>query len=107
MERAVLRPNQNLHKISYTTLCAKLEKSNKRKSVYCLSVQLFKLGQESDKEKIKMKVKLSLTVLLLVGNVFAGGEVGNGGFAHVCRDSQGKISSARLLDLWGGEELKS
>jgi hypothetical protein len=32
--------------------------------------------------------------------------VGNGGFAHVCRDSSGAITSARLLDLWEADSLK-
>jgi hypothetical protein len=31
--------------------------------------------------------------------------VGNGGFAHVCRDAKGLITSARLLDLWEAESL--
>ncbi len=32
--------------------------------------------------------------------------VGNGGFAHVCRDDSGNITSASLLDLWEAESLR-
>jgi hypothetical protein len=32
--------------------------------------------------------------------------VGNGGFAHVCRNKKGKITSARLLDLWEADSLR-
>ena len=33
-------------------------------------------------------------------SMLAADRVGNGGFAHVCRDNRGRITSARLLDLW-------
>lgn len=38
---------------------------------------------------------------------FFGGKEAHGGIAYVCRDATKKITFARLLDLWEGEELKT
>lgn len=54
-----------------------------------------------------MKFLFSVLLLLMFQNSFAGRETGNGGFAHVCRNSSGKIVSAKLLDLWESEKLKT
>ncbi len=35
------------------------------------------------------------------------GRVGNGGFAYVCRDTNGQITLARLLDLWEAEGVST
>ncbi len=39
-------------------------------------------------------------------SLLAADRVGNGGFAHVCRDTRGRITSARLLDLWETNSLR-
>ncbi len=54
-----------------------------------------------------MKKIILLLTMIFVVNSHAGRETGNGGFAYVCRDSNGKISSARLLDLWEGAGLNT
>lgn len=45
----------------------------------------------------------SLAAILCAASAFAGSATSGGGGAIVCRDSSGKIQSARLLDLWEGE----
>lgn len=54
-----------------------------------------------------MNFKYALVSVLLSTSVFAGRETGNGGFAHVCRGVDNKITSAQLLDLWESEELNT
>jgi len=54
-----------------------------------------------------MKLKAAILMTIFSFSTLAGRETGNGGFAHVCRNKKGKITSAKLLDLWEGEELKT
>jgi hypothetical protein len=53
----------------------------------------------------KVSVALALSLLGQTSSVIANDRVGNGGFAHVCRGADGKITSARLLDLWEADSL--
>lgn len=47
----------------------------------------------------------SLFVLLLLPLLSFAGEKGNGGYAIVCRDNSGEITSAELLDIYEGRVL--
>jgi hypothetical protein len=46
---------------------------------------------------------LTLATPALAAEALDSGRVGNGGFAYVCRAKSGKITFARLLDLWEAE----
>lgn len=54
-----------------------------------------------------MKFTFALLFLVLANNAFSQRETGNGGYAHVCRDADKKITSAQLMDLWESEELNT
>lgn len=60
---------------------------------------------------MKSKILLGFSLLGILMNLAvaegSGRETGNGGFAHVCRDQNEKIISARLLDLWEGVALNT
>ena len=53
-----------------------------------------------------MKTNLLLASLLALSvSAFASGEKGNGGYSVVCRDTQGTITSAEILDIYEGRIL--
>jgi hypothetical protein len=47
-----------------------------------------------------------LSVLLSSGLTFAGGASSGGGGAYVCKDANGNITSAHLLDLWEATNIR-
>lgn len=52
-----------------------------------------------------MKPVLTFIGLIACGLVFAGSEIGNGGYSIVCRDNKGPITSAEVLDIYEGRLL--